>query len=259
MNTLHAYVNKDYPSTEIRHFKNFPELKASSSGQYGSKHFPTLLEKIKTHQESPVFFIDTRDQTHLEINNEIVTIKIDDNLKRTSNEIVERETNLASTLEKTRIVFERDANDKKYEIEDDVRCTCTVPAFIHQNNFENKYHYIRFAMDEYAPLTDVQVQEFLQLQQEIGKNSWIHTNSLIGGDSNSSMFFILLKDILENAASISLEEITNKYGRLTAEPIETDKNREKKLERNAFIKDFYAFSKKNQESPLSWNEWKNSL
>ena len=106
-----VHANRDYKSNEVRHYKQFPEINTSLSGQFGSANFPELLKRINdiSGQTKKIYFIDTRHDTHFELNGKPVSYKFDNNLNLSSDVIAFKEDMAARILKGQTVVFEPNA------------------------------------------------------------------------------------------------------------------------------------------------------
>jgi hypothetical protein len=257
---LKVHANRNYAADQVRHLYLFPGIKSSVSGQYGEINFPTLVNKIQQASQDQlknIIFIDTRIDSHFEINGKTASLKLpegDDileNGKLTSAEIVEKEkalSNIYTIGSKVLFVPKKDERNEP-EWEEEIQKFRLIKDCIEEAN----YRYYRFALDEHGPLTNVQVDEFLKLIQE---DAWFHINSIVGGASAATL--AVMKDIWNNASKDSLEIIIGRCHpakSFLVEPKEDDINAAKKLERAAFLREFHQFTLERAEKQ-SWSDWK---
>jgi hypothetical protein len=254
---LSVHSNKAYPSNEVRHFREFPEIQSSSSGQYGSKNFPELTKRIQTasKQGKIIYFVDTRNDLHFELNGSPVRLEKASGRHITSKEIVDKETQLVRDYLKQYplVKFEDDRHGKTKE--EVISNASTVQQFIETSP---NFHYMRFALEEHGPLTDAQVDQYLSILEQFKKeDAWMHTNSIVGGAA--AILLIVLREMIENAPNESLEAVLNrneKFKALFKEPKSDDENKELKIARNTFIKEFYTYAATLPQHKLSWTDWK---
>lgn len=263
-----VHANRDYKSDEVRHYKQFPEIQTSLSGQFACGNFPELLKRISTVSVNAqkIYFVDTRHDTHFELNNKPVAYKFDNNLHLSSDEIVEKEKRAADFLKGQIVTFEPNAmhGEAWNEL---VESSAVVQDFIVNPDSETKRLYFRLALDEHGPLTDAQVDTFLSLLSEVKKeNAWLHINSIVGG--GPAVLLVMMEDILQNGSEQSLEAIVGKYDMrfisaahntdFLNQPIEDeniDPNAPKKTARAEFLKEFYQFATTRFENQ-TWSDWK---
>lgn len=93
---IQAYVHKSYPDQEVRNFHSYPEMKVSTSGLFGKNNFSTLAGFINKEHSGYIYFLDTLDRVHLELNRKIVEIEADDQIRKSSEALSEKENELAS-------------------------------------------------------------------------------------------------------------------------------------------------------------------
>lgn len=252
--TVHA--NKSYGPDKLRHFNAYPSQKFSVSGQFESINFQTLVKKIQEfHAEKPIYFVDTRQDTHFELNDRAVRIESDDNRQMNSDQIMEREEKHINELLGKEVLF------TGHHIQDTVEkitSISTVKQFVENPKYGSHNTYLRFAVDTHGPLTDCQVDQYLELLEKTKlEDIWIHTNSIVGGAG--AMLLAVMKDILENAASESLPEIIGRYGgsgNFLKEPKADDENAPQKKLRSAFLENFHTYAKTISEHHLKWSDWK---
>lgn len=255
--------NKYYKPNEVRHWHGSNSLKASVSGQFSKENFPTLCEKIISTWEKQIpydqiVFIDTRQDTHFELNDRVVAIESDNNAGSDAKEIMDREKTLCEQLvgktvnwvKKERILEGFDTKKVKKETLEIVKTACTTFQFV-ENAGSN---YILFPIEEHGPLTDAQLEEFLTL---INTPKWLHFNSKVG--VSAGILLIVIKDIHENATKDALHAILGRHdkkGHLSKDPKPDDENGVKKLARRNFIHQFYNYCRTKEQHHLSWPDWK---
>lgn len=254
--------NKYYGSDNIRHWHGSKPLQASVSGQYTNENFPTLCEKIKTTwgnqiSNDQIVFIDTRQETHFELNGRAVALESDKNSEKDENEISKREETLCQELVgKTVNWIKKEQQNlfvKKTKVESQelVTTACTTRQFVEKAGST----YIRFPIEEHGPLTDDQLEKFLN---RIGTaKQWFHFNSKVGVSAGIQL--LIIKDIYENATKDSLQAILNrndKKSHFSKEPKSEDENKDKKLARHKFIHQFYTYCQTKEQHQLKWPDWK---
>lgn len=262
---LQVHSNRNYPSDQVRHFYPFPGLKSSASGQYGENNFKTLLDTIQktaTDKFNGIIFVDTRLDSHFEINGKCASLKLPEgqdlieNSQLTSQQIVEKEQALSKTyLIGSKVLFVPKKDERaEQDVEEEIQKFRVVKDYVEEAN----YRYYRFALDEHGPMTNSQVDEFLSLVKEKQeKDVWLHVNSIVGGAS--AALIIVMMDVLANPQD-TLENIIDRCHpakSFLTEPKENDINRAKKLERAAFLKEFHQFAQERVENQ-SWSDWKNN-
>jgi hypothetical protein len=264
--TVHA--NRDYDNDKVRHYKQYPEIRTSLSGQFDSGNFPELLKLISnvSGEVKKIYFVDTRHDTHFELNGKPVSYKFDNNLHMPSDKIIEKEKMAALFLKNQTVIFtQKPKHGKSKEVF--VENSGVVQNFILSPNTDVKRFYFRLALDPNGPLTDVQVDTFLSLLSEAkDENAWLHINSIIGG--GPAVLLAMMEDILLNGANVSLEAIAEKYDMkfisaahntdFLKQPIEDEKkdpNVDKKAARALFLVEFYNFAA-TRLPQQSWSDWK---
>lgn len=257
---LNVHANRDYKPDQVRHYKCWSNVNSSSSGQFSSKNFWKLVEVIReVCKDKIIFFVDTRQDTHFELNNKPCSLKRiverDDNTGMTSEEVIAKETAVAAYFVDKMVTFtpKKPHGDPWEEMV--VQGAC-VREFIESQQWEGRHTYVRFSLNEHGPLTDLQVDEFLSLLKRIDSgHAWLHTNSIVGGAA--ALLLIIMKDMLKTASTDSLETIVARYENVSDffEPKAEDENCQAKIERAAFVKEFYTFAKA-REVDQKWSGWK---
>lgn len=261
---------KIYKSNEVRHFYLRPEVESSASGQYSEQNFPELVNRIQSIKgQALIYFVDTLKLTHFELNQKAVHLKADDNSQKTSEEIEARENELVEKLKNTSVLFRKTDKTKtdekgekknkkakiKIQVAETVENSSTVRQFVEANK---QCRYIRFAVDEHGPLTDDQVEMYMNLLIEIEKQgAWLHTNSHVGGAA--AILLISMRAILKNASpATTIEKILedDKTKKMLEKPKEDDVNGQKKIDRAAFLREFFDYAKNRQEHQQKWTEWR---
>lgn len=267
--STNVHANRDYKFDEVRHYKQFPEIKTSLSGQFGSANFPELLKRIKnvSGEIQKIYFVDTRRDTHFELNGKPVSYKYDNNPHLSPQEIIEREKMAAVFLKGKSVTFTPNVMHGA-AWDEFVINSLAAQDFIVSSQTDVKRLYYRLALDEYGPLTAEQVETFMSLLSEIKKgNNWLHINSIVGG--GPAVLLAMMEDILENGSKQPLETIAEKYDmkfissahntdflkqpQVTQE--KEDPNAEKKAERAKFLVEFYKFATTRQPNQ-TWTAWK---
>lgn len=263
-----VHANRDYKTDEVRHYKQYPEIKTTLSGQFGSGNFPELLKRINnvSDETQKIYFLDTRHDTHFELNNKPVSYKFDDNLHLSSVEIIEKEKMAAIFLKNKTVIFEPNARHGEAWNEF-VESSAIVQDFIVKPDSKTKCLYVRLALDQHGPLTNEQMDTLLLLLSEIeSENAWLHINSIVGG--GPAVLIAIMKDILQNGLTQSLDTIVDKYDmkfisaahntdflKQPTEDEKVDPNAPKKAERAVCLKEWYQFATTRQENQ-SWSDWK---
>lgn len=257
-----------YKTEEVRHYMQYPEIKTSLSGQFGSGNFPELLKRISnvSYGAQKIYFVDTRHDTHFELNNKPVSYKFDDNLHLSSVEIIEKERMAAIFLKNKTVTFV--PNERHGPSKDEfVESSGIVQEFIVKPDSETKCLYVRLALDQHGPLTNEQMDTLLSLLSEIeSENAWLHINSIVGG--GPAALIAIMKDILQNGLTQTLDTIADKYDmkfisaahntdflKQPSENEKVDPNAPKKAERAVCLKEWYEFATTRKENQ-SWSEWK---
>jgi hypothetical protein len=263
-----VHANRDYKIDEVRHYKQFPEIKTSLSGQFGSGNFPELLKRINnvSGEIKEIYFVDTRHDTHFELNGKPVSYKFDNNLHMSNDQIIEKERTAAVFLKNQIVIFTPNAQHGE-AWEEFVENSSIVQDFITSPQTDVRRLYFRLALDANGPLTDGQVDTFLSLLSEVkDQDAWLHINSIVGG--GPAVLLVMMEDILQNWVEQSLETIAEKYDMrfisaahntdFLKQPVEGEKidpNAGKKAERAVFLVEFYNFAT-TRLPQQSWSEWK---
>lgn len=257
---LIVHQNKEYTYDQVRHFKSFPKVYSSASGQYASQNLPKLVQLIdEVYQGKMVYFVDTRQDTHFELNYIPVSLKRivlnDDNTDMKSEDVIKKEKEIAEFFVNKEVKFvPKESHGAPRE--EKVIHGAIIKDYIENPKWNNRHVFTRFALNENGPLTDVQVDEFLALLDKIKlESAWLHTNSIVGG--GAALLFIVMKHILQNASVETLDTIVSikEFSKYFAVPKEDDENRLSKIERTDFIKEFYTFAK-TRENHQKWSDWK---
>ncbi|MBA3284463.1 MAG: hypothetical protein H0U27_05310 [Nitrosopumilus sp.] len=251
-NSVHA--NRDYPENDVRHLKIYPNINSSVSGQFGRKNFSELIKRIKeVFQGKIIYFLDTRHDTHFELNNKSVSFKYDNNIHLSPDQIIEREKSAAAFYLNQSIEFKQNIKHgepwKEFVSQGEI-----MRDFIEQNTNENIFIYQRMALDDQGPMSDQQVENFHALLLKAQKEgSWLHINSIVGG--SPAKVLAMMEDILKNASNETLQSIATKYGEKYISP-DSEVNVEKNAARAVFLKEYYEFAKTKDQHMQSWTQWK---
>lgn len=255
-----VHENRNYEPDQVRHLKIYPVINSSVSGQYGSRNFSKLIELInEAYKGAKIYFVDARQDTHFELNNRPVSLKRivqnDDNTQFKGDEVVAKEKGVAAYFTNKMVTFvPKEEHGKPWE--EMVTQSSIVRDFIENTQWEGRHTFYRFPLNEHGPLTDAQVDEFIELSSRIdAEGAWLHTNSIVGGAS--AILLILMKDILKNASVDTLEQIISRYegaAKFLNNPKEDDENRQSKIQRTLFIHEFYTFAKTRTQNQR-WCDW----
>lgn len=274
-------VNKRYEPSEnpgVRHLIMTPQVKTSISGQYAQDNFNFLVARIHDlHKVGKIFFVDTRNDPHFELNGYSVCLKTDYQVRpekeaegvekdgnakdiqfaeESSEAIYKKERELALGLIKTNLAFKGKLKNDQEEIRFiDVTEGTTVRDYVmtDPNNV-----YVRLAIPRGTVVADAKIDEFLAIVKHVeAENGWLHLNEYIGSSSGIAAQLMLLKAIYDNAQSMSLEEIgrsLGKCGEVLLKDPEHGRNLEKQAHLHELFSRFYEYCCKKPD--LSWSAWK---
>lgn len=290
---LSVHANRVYPVDKLRHFHIYSPLKASTSGQFAEAHKPLLLETIRKNAGNEwICFLDTRNVVHFELNGKPVALKTEGDQEEakefTADQFIAREGTLRGTYQVgTKVLFVPKQDERlEQPWEETVSHFATVQQYLHDQ--DAKLTYKRIPLDEYAPPSDDQVEDYMGLLNAVHMtNSWVHINSVEGG--RCAALLVIMKDILSTASDDSLETIVGrcqtgkdflrtKKSEINPAPCAPTKEQEaleinpqpcaptkaqekieaKKDARSQFLRQFYRFAK-TREADQTWTEWKSAL
>lgn len=257
---LKVHENRNYPADEVRYFEKYLKISCSVSGQYGSRNVPKLIELITSlYQGEKVYFVDTRHDTHFELNSRPASLKRillnDDNTGLKGEEVIAKEKKVAEFFVDKIVTFiPKEPHGGPWD--EKVTHCAIIKDYIEDPKWNNRHIFMRFALSEHGPMTDVQVDEFLLFLKKVdSEGAWLHTNSLVGGAA--AILLIVLKSMLQNPKD-ELKDIISKYegaSKFLDIPKDSDENRQAKIDRTAFIREFYEFAK-TRNKDQSWSDWK---
>jgi hypothetical protein len=289
-----VHVDKKYVDA-VRHLRIFSKVNSSTSGQFDSQNLDLLVQKIReVFKDNIIYFIDTRDDRHFELNNLAVSKPFliregdsigDDDRTLASEQLENEEEEWVEKLLKQYVRFEgRHIQVKTSFIASLVEwvidlCRCehrtkshdavvtssaTVWQFIEDEKYQNQHVYLRLAVDGKGPLEDEQVDTYLSLLDQ-NQSAWFHFNAKIGGVTEAPMFLVIIKDILENAPTQSFNEILEPYtqmgknqsGASYKNPPKGHSEKDLQLQKRAhFLRNFYTYAKTREDHGLNWSDWK---
>lgn len=274
-------VNKRYEPSEnpgVRHLILTPQVKTSISGQFAQDNFKLLVTLIyDLHKGGKIFFVDTRNDPHFELNGYSVCLKTDyqvrpeeeaedvekdDNAKdiqfagESEEAICNKEKELAQGLVKANLAFKGKLKGDKEQIRFiDVAEGTTVRDYVmaDPHNF-----YVRLAIPRGNVVSDAKIDEFLTIIKRVeAEDGWLHLNEYIGSSSGIAAQLMALKAIYDNVGKMSLKEIGQTLGKcgevLLKDPEQSDRNFEKQTRLRELFSRFYEYCCEKHD--LSWSAW----
>jgi hypothetical protein len=237
------------------------ELRASGSGEFTSDGLKLLLARTR----GPVTVFDLRQETHLFVNGlPISWFATNDwvNVGRTHDAIVSDEAVRVQSLKPgSEITIAGD------DIKKSATASSTLGHLIVRNAMterglveENKAAYVRLTVTDHARPLDEEVDRFILAVRALPENGWAHFHCEAGRGRTTT--FMVLYDMLRNAARLSVEDIVNRqkllgydYDVLKSGP-SGDWRAPYTEDRAAFVRAFYSYARANPNGrPQLWSEW----
>lgn len=118
-------------------------------------------------------------------------------------------------------------------------------------------NYKRFYVTDHCRPSDAMVDEFVSFVWSLPTNSWLHVHCAAG--KGRSTTFMSLYDMMYNASKVSFEDILERQkliggSNLLSVGVNSWKT-ELKIERLAFLKEFYLYCRLNPDFTISWTSW----
>ena len=237
------------------------ELRASGSGEFTADGLKLLL----TRTRGPTTVFDVRQETHLFVNGlPISWFATNDwaNVGRTHGAIEAGEAARVQSLKPGSEITVTGGDIKKSgaassaPVHVTVRDAKTERELVEANNAA----YVRLTVIDHARPLDEEVDRFILAVRALPENGWAHFHCEAGRGRTTT--FMVLYDMLRNAAHVSLEDIVRRqkllgYDYDVLQPAEADSwKRPYTKDRVRFVRAFYQYAHANPGGrPQLWIEW----
>ncbi|WP_202799914.1 type III secretion system effector XopH [Xanthomonas phaseoli] len=239
------------------------DLHVSGSGSIASIGQITRLRPSKEH---PVVVLDAREESHAIVGGYPGTWRTPNNWgnagKSRAEALADEHQRIqALKAQETVQIFHR--KDVKNEVRNPRGATLSKPPIFSEEELVRAAgaKYVRLTVtDHLSPRAD-DIDAFIHMEREMAPHERLHVHCGMG--LGRTTIFIVMHDILRNAATLSFEDIIHRQralnpGRsLDYNKDVSDKGRsEFRNERSEFLPLFYEYAKQNPKGqPLLWSEW----
>jgi len=240
-------------------------LHASGSGEFTADGLKLLLARTR----GPVTIFDLRQETHVFVNGLPVSwFAMNDwaNVGRSHKEIEEDEAARVQSFKPgSKIVVRPGTAVKKPGVASSAPQNVIVEyASTERQVVEpNGIAYVRLTVTDHARPLDEEVDRFILAVRALPDNGWAHFHCEAGRGRTTT--FMVLYDMLRNAACVPLEDIVRRqqllgYDYDVLRPAKPDDWRAPYTDdRIAFVRAFYNYARANPNGrPQLWSEWLNS-
>tara|TARA_R110002110_G_scaffold195770_1_gene405476 strand:- start:99098 stop:100024 length:927 start_codon:yes stop_codon:yes gene_type:complete len=238
------------------------KLKLSASAQFSEETLKAVLPKM----QGEVWVLDLRRESHgfedgLPIS--WYAIQNQSNKDLTTEEILKKELILLKN-------FKQEKNPTVHRVTKKIEGAIvhSDPISVKTQRVESEQqlsvrlnlNYKRLPVADHHRPTDEQVDEFMHFYQSLPENAWIHMHCR--GGKGRTTTFLMLVDMMNNAKTVSLEEIAARHIllggsdllNLSDEPEKQWKHDSARL-RKSFVELFNHYAKSDDFPKLSWTEW----
>jgi protein-tyrosine phosphatase len=238
------------------------DLHASGSGEFTADNLKPLL----TRMHGPVTIFDLRQETHILVNGlpaSWFASRDWANVGRSQNEIEEAEAAWVRSLAPGSEIAVRPGAPVKKGNADSV---APEQLIVKQASVERDLvsaaggKYVRITVTDHTRPLDDAVDRFILAVRALPENAWAHFHCEAGLGRTTT--FMVLYDMLRNAAHVSLEDIVGRqkllgYGYDVLSPPKAESWKVPHAEdRAAFIRAFYDYARANPNGrPQLWSEW----
>jgi hypothetical protein len=238
------------------------DLRASGSGEFTADNLKLLLARTR----GPVTVFDLRQETHIFINDLPVSwFATNDwaNVGRSQTAIEADETARVQSLKPGSEIAVRPGEAIKKAGADSAR---PQRVTVERANTERDIvqaagaHYVRITVTDHTRPLDDEVDQFILAVRVLPEDGWTHFHCEAGRGRTTT--FMVLYDMLRNAAHVSLEDIVRRQKLLVydydvlrlAQP--GDWKAPYTADRIAFVRTFYNYAHVNPAGrPQLWSEW----
>ncbi|MBP2631046.1 MAG: protein tyrosine phosphatase superfamily protein [Firmicutes bacterium] len=253
-------VNKeDMPKS----FRRFDDLKASGSAQYSANALHYMKDNLA---QKKVVLVDLRQESHGFINGTPVSWYGDRdwaNIGKNTDEVLKIENEALTDLAgKQQVSIHKDL--KKDKETGALLSSKTEIVKISEVRSEEQLAqslgmgYFRLAVTDHRRPLDNDVDLFIGFIKNLSPDTWLHFHCEAGHGRTTT--FLAMYDMMSNAKNDTLEEIVDRQykagGINLFELHKQDWRTPYDQERIAFIKDFYAYCRQNNDHyASSWSSW----
>lgn len=225
-------------------FTGVAEHSLSGSGQF----LPSNIQNLaKVAQGSEIIVVDLRLESHGYINDHPFSLKNNDNLGKTAEEILEIEANLLQEVYLKQ--------DKEFY---PIYTVSSEKELVISNNFK----YVRLPVLDHSHPSDEIVDAYLDLLKQ-NPFAWVHVHCAVGRGRTTT--FMAMFDMFYNAKTVSLDDILERqkkiggqdFKKYLKEPNKDDEKQQLFLARLAFLERFYQYCQAGDPETTTWQEWVN--
>jgi hypothetical protein len=238
------------------------DLHASGSGEFTADGLKLLLARTR----GPVTVFDLRQETHIFVNGLPVSwFATNDwaNVGRSQSAIEADENARVESLKPgSKIVVRPGAAVKKPGTASSAPQNVTVEHASTERNLvnANQAASVRVTVTDHCRPLDDEVDRFILAVRALPENGWAHFHCEAGRGRTTT--FMVLYDMLRNAARVSLEDIVRRqkilgYDYDVLQPVEPGNWKAPyTADRAAFVRAFYDYARANPNGrPQLWSEW----
>jgi protein-tyrosine phosphatase len=242
--------------------RGLTDLRASGSGEFTDDNLKLVLARTR----GPVTIFDLRQETHIFINGLPVSwFATNDwaNVGRSQAAIEADERARAESLKPgSKISVTSGAGVKKPGVTPSTAQTVTVQGASTESELVESHHaaYVRVTVTDHCRPLDNEVDRFILAVRALPENGWAHFHCEAGRGRTTT--FLVLYDMLRNAARVSMEDIVRRqkllgYGYDVLWPAEPGNWKAPyTADRIAFVRAFYNYARANPNGrPKLWSEW----
>ena len=249
-------------NSEISATAGLTELHASGSGEFTADNLNLLLARMR----GPVTIFDLRQETHIFVNGLPVSwfaTRDWANVDRSQTAIEADEAARVQLLAPGSEIAVRPGEPVKKGNADSA---APQRVIVKEANIERDLvssagaNYMRVAVTDHTRPLDDQVDRFILAVRELPENAWAHFHCEAGLGRTTT--FMVLYDMLRNAARVSLDDIVQRqkllsYGYDVLRPSEPGSWKAPyTIDRIAFVRAFYNYARVNPNGrPRLWSEW----
>lgn len=254
---LKSRNREQFPATE-----GLADLRASGSGEFTADNLKLVLARTR----GPATVFDLRQETHIFINDLPVSWFATNgwaNVGRSQTAIEADETARVQSLKPGSKIAVRPGEAIKKAGADSAR---PQRVTVERANTERDIvevvgaHYVRITVTDHTRPLDEEVDRFILAVRALPEDGWTHFHCEAGRGRTTT--FMVLYDMLRNAAHVSLEDIVHRqkllgYDYDVLRPAQPgDWKAPYTKDRITFVRAFYNYAKANPAGrPQLWSEW----
>jgi predicted protein tyrosine phosphatase len=217
-------------------------LRMSGSGQFSKDGLELVKQEIGDYQ---IIIVDLREESHGFVNG--IALSYMDELNRanqgkTLEQIIDDENTKLDTIKADGFVIFPTDNDIRVEAEE-----VLTEEEITKNN---QMSYYRLPVSNNLRPSDDIVDDFIAFVSSLSADTWLHFHCMEG--VGRTTVFMFMHDAMQNAKSVSLDDIMNRQVLLGGKNVLHSGNKD----RAEFVRNFYQYCKENDDDfQTSWSDW----